>query len=673
MAARRRKKKQVRARGTTGVEREAIKARQTRKTKTQEVKIWESRLALARNVAKPYLDTYQRNLAFYVGKHFDAEDEADQLFLRNKVLVVNRMLPTLASQNAQIMWKLPWFRLVPRQPLGEFGEKNRTAAEMALNYILSSPINNLLLHARLFVLSSHLAYGVLKISFTPEEGVPEKREGVRTGKLTEEITSEGESVFEILEGRPRVNEAGNLVSRGRNRFELESTDPIKQFRIDWVDWRDLLHDPEGPNDLRDHRWLAQRTSWTLDEFMENEIFTNKEGIQDAARLLTSHGLMHQSRQRRLDRFVGPSGQDMSFQRDSGEPEDRDLMRIWGWQIWDFEERKVKYLVEGHDALVGNENIPDWIDHSPYVISKLHEVPGEFYPYTEAEAGRPLLRSYNMERSQRLNHTSRFNRKYEFVDGAVDDEEVEKIKNPEDGTLIRVSQLGTIKAIEDAPLDPAIYNDMELDVRDMSEIFGTTPEARGSAMGETATQAAILERRGSSREQDKRAVIGTALAQSADKMLDCIQKNLTASLAVRISGPQGQPFEASVSRIDIQGDFESRVEVIDMEPHDLNTERAQLLQLVQILGPVVMRVPLFVERIMRVFRFNDPELVTQVVAAYQEAREQELAAQQQQQQQQQQQGRRAGAAKPRVGPEGGKSTEGRQAGRSARLSAIPGAG
>src|SRR5438309_1954417 len=88
---------------------EALKQRRARR-KSNDVKIWEERLFLASGVASPYWTEFQKNLDFYMGKQLDRLNLADQLLLRDQFIIVNRILASLAAENAAMMWKLPWFK-----------------------------------------------------------------------------------------------------------------------------------------------------------------------------------------------------------------------------------------------------------------------------------------------------------------------------------------------------------------------------------------------------------------------------------------------------------------------------------------------------------------------------------------------------------------------------------
>jgi len=660
VAARKKKtsKKPVVHAKRTGDEIVSEAVRQTRKTRRDkhvEADIWRNRLTLSQQVYDPYLATFQRNREFYVGQQWDDGEMLRSEETEESLLTVNRLLPSLATQNSQIMWKLPWFRVIPRRALGGIGLEQAKVAEMTLNHIMQHPKNNVLLQARLTVLAAHMGYGALKVSYTPDEGVPldnaEKEEV--WGQVITEDNGAGDLVTDVLGGVPWTDPETGEMRRKGDLLLIDTRDPAALYRIDWVDWMDLRHDPEGGNQFEDHGWIAQRMSWRYDEFMENELFTEKDGIESAANSIANTGIMHHTGGATATRKMRFGRGSVSQSADQGVDTEaaKDMMRFHGWQIHDFVNGKVIYMVDDWDRIVGKDSIPRWIDHSPYSFAKLHEVLGEWMPYTEMEAGRPLIRSYNKTRSQVLNHRRRFNRKYEVLKDFVTFDELEKLKDPADGTIVFVEQAGSIVPIQDAPLDQALYKDLELDIRDMSEIFGATPEGRGSSASKTATQAAIIEQRGSSREDDKRTIIGNALSKAAGKLLNALQANLDKKMAVNIVGPSGQAFERHVSRVQLTGDYDVKVEISDMQPNDFATEEARLLKFAQVMGPVAFRSQRWMSRLVRNMNMDDPDMVNELVALFEQAATEEL----------QQQRQEAG------GPpeQSGTPSQGRQEGRNVR--------
>lgn len=660
--------------GRSGVVNEVLQERAKSRRKTRDVRFWEERLNFARRVAEPYLDEYGKNLDYYVGKQQPVYESqratrgmVPNLAMEN-MLVVNRILPSLASQNAQIMWRVPWWQVTSRRPMtGPNDETYRDNAEYLLNFALRAPKNDILLNMRLCLLGAELAYGALKVTWTPDEGLdPEEGKEELLGQMVIEQDQEtGQQTIDIKGGVPKVDPVTRRpIKRGRDKFVIDQRQIGDYLRVDWKDWRDLVHDPEGANSFYDHLWIAERMSWSYEDFMANKMFGNKEDIENAAHFVDEDysGNWKDLRLYRTDRTYGRRSQPGYLQRDR--------MRIWGHQIWDLEKRRTLYMVDGFDKLVADEPIPGWIDFAPYSFTKFNEVPGEWWHYPDVTPARPLAADYNISRSQVFNHRRRFNRKYEILKGKIKSDELEKLKNPDDGTLVESTQLGSIQPIQDARLDDAVYRDMDRAIMDMSEIVGSSPEARGSSQSDTATQAAIIERHGTSRENDKRSIMARTMGHVGRMALNALQANLDEPIAVNILGPQGQRWQHYIGQADIVGDYDTEVDVIELEPHDKQTDRADLLTLMQILGPeVVLQSPTMLKRLLTSFRQYDP-------AAVAELHEIGVMMQMRQMMGASAQGGAGGKEKggpkpPGRGPEEGAAGEGRSYGRALRRDTMSG--
>jgi hypothetical protein len=675
--AARKKRTQPKAAKKSGLFNDVLSSKRKGKKRQIELRVIESRLRMAEGHHEPFWYEFQRNEEFYVGKQLGhgnwmddwAFDDIHAMARSGRVLIVNRILAALAAQNSSIMWRIPHFNLRARKPGGPQRDRARLAAESTLNYVLQSPRNNFLQNARLMLLMAEMGYGVMKATYTPDEGIdPDIRKDEELGELVVEQGPEG-VIVEFMGGQPKLDDKGRPIRRGGNKFVVDNRNPADWFRSDWVHYSDMRHDPEGANNLADHSWVAQRMSWSFNDFMDNSLFTHKQEIQEVAVFMDREGLTRKTRNR-LEPHGGRTLKTESVTGFDPNQQDKDLMRIWGYQFWDIKNRMVYYTVDGFEKIIAKVPYPKWIDVSPYSIAKFHEVPGEFFPIPEVTAARPLAMAYNEMQSMLLTHTRRFGRKYVQRKGALSAKEREKFKDPDDGVVIELERgdpNSAIAPVKDAPLDVAIYRNLDRYIQDMSEILGSSPEARGVADSDTATQAAIIEQRGTSRDNDKRALVGAALEHHSKLVLDCLQENLDIPMSLQIEGPDGQTFSSrKLSRVQIHGDFDVKVDLTELEPHDIRQEKQDLTTLLQMMGPqFAFLSPTFTKRFFTAWRWNDPQLATEFQMIAEKMVEAGV---------QQGQGEEPGGPKPTgQGQEQGRTTQGRSIGRTARETAPSGNG
>lgn len=637
-----------------------------------DVKIWERRIDLADRASEDKVKEFERNVAFYIGYQLGDADWSDdyafsdmETYARSgKVLIVNRILAALAAQNASIMWRQPWHFLRTRRAFGPNHEDQRLSAEATLNFVLQAPKNNWLLNSRLMVLTAEMGMGWLKATYMPDEGM-DKFEGLEEelGEIIVRVNPQtGEPVPSFMGGPPKLDDRGAPIVKRGNRYVIENRNPAEQYKTEWLHYADMGVDPEGGNAFTDHAFVTQRMSWRFSEFMENDMFEHKDEIAEVARFVDTTDISTRARKHMRGIKDGTGPQQMFDPTEA----DKDLMRIWGHQCWDPIKRKVIYLVDGFDKVVSKNDYPKYIDFSPYSVAKIHENPGDFYPVSEVTQSRPLAMAYNQMQSMLLTHMKRFTRWYLAKDGMFDTRQMNTVKDGDDGRIAFYKanfHASEFSAVQDTPLDPGIYAMMQRYITDMSEIMGSSPEARSTAGSDTATEAAIVETRTTARDNDKRQVVAKALENHAKITLDMIQDTLDTNLMVSVMGPDGTPMEQFASRATIQGDFSTWIDLTDIEPHDDMTERRDMNEILQILGPMAFAAPSFSKRFWQARRQFDPHMAKEL----QEIGEALLQMQMQQAQGQQESEGGANEVKAN-GKEQGRTTEGRSQGRKLRTAA-----
>jgi hypothetical protein len=632
------------------------KVEKSRLANEAETAMWQRRIERSLAVAAPRHRVFTRNEAWYAGfQNLEFDDlgvpAVEGMFTYgydpgpHGQIIVNRLMAIVAAQVASIAYKDPWARLKTRKPLGDDRIEKTRVAEYTLNYVLRAEENDLQQQIRTFVVNCLMAYGILKVSYTPEFATPAE-EDERTGPLEfDQDTGD----FDILGGIPALSDdKSSLVSRG-DEFLLESFLPGQLFQVRSVQWQDVAHDPEGGQNFYDHAWFAERMVFRLDEFEDDPLYNHKKGIDKAAKhiddvLSEGPNRIHNMTHRYNYRAAGGGASD---------PTDEDGLRLFAWQI--------------HDFKTGDEMRPQWVRHSPYVFGMFHRRPGEWFPITETEAWIPTGETYNQLNWLKLRHTKRFLRKYQVQEDELDESGFDQLKDHEDGVILKTKSGGEVVfPIKDAPMDPTIYNDMGRAITDGNEIMASPNE---TARTDTATVGAIVESRAVARETDKKSVVARALSRAFQKMLSNLQANLDTKLAVAIAGPDGEVWEQQVGRIQLTGEWDVEIDINEMGLPNSDKRVAKLNQAISLFGPVVFRSKLFVRRYLQELEMDDPALADDIVAQFQQVQSEALI------QQEMRQGgfRGVGGQEPGQGQGGGMAvvqggggpSGGRSAGRNAR--------
>jgi hypothetical protein len=99
------------------------------------------------------------------------------------------------------------------------------------------------------------------------------------------------------------------------------------------------------------------------------------------------------------------------------------------------------------------------------------------------------------------HRKRFSRKYAIMENSIDPEEQNKFMYGPDGTAFKVKRPASeaIQSVQDAPLDTANQQSMQVSYGDMDRVSGSTSNITPAPDRETATGASITDQRASIRE------------------------------------------------------------------------------------------------------------------------------------------------------------------------------
>lgn len=605
------------------------------KRRSNDVRIWQNRIRRGLKAQEAAYEDGRRNKMFYIGSQLTREAcSSDQEY--NHVLKmaeggdfiqVNRVLASMAAQNSALLWKHPWHKLSLRRLMTnpEEAEMSRNIAEVSLNYVLQSPKNNWLTKARLAVLSAQLDMGILKAVYAPHEGedpVPEeKKYGEIVFSSVQLEDGSYKDVQHYLGGQPKLDAKGDVKLASGNRYVVETRDAGDFYKTEWVPFDSMVFDPEGGNSLDDtHGWACQRTVMRWSQFKDNMLFQDVvKDVKDVARYLDDEDLTA-STKRAIDSGYMEGDGDIGQQgttgaSDSVSPVDEDVMRVWGWQCWDFETREISYVVDGYENLAQKIEYPDYLSHSvsPYSTMKVHENPGTLMPITEVSQVRGLSRAYNFVQTLSYRHVQRYSRWYLYREGMFEQREASRIMDKRDGRIVAYKDgysPAEFVPVKDAPLGQDNYALAQRLLMDQDLLMGSSGEQKGSPESETATQALLVNEGISGRQNDKRGAFREAFEHHSSIILGMMQTTpeMDTSMLVQIVGPEGIKYQGMHGRAQIQGDYLHRIDLEEMEPADSQVERREFREVLQVLGPIAFASETFSRRFWRSHRSFSENMV-----------------------------------------------------------------
>lgn len=227
-----------------------------------------------------------------------------------------------------------------------------------------------------------------------------------------------------------------------------------------------------------------------------------------------------------------------------------------------------------------------------------------FPISKIEPIKDIQRELSMVRSQQVNHRKRFNRKAVYDLAAYDSTKIEKLKNPDDGTMVGIElQSGktlaeSIYSIPEQPLqypfqiEPMIKEDIYV-------ISGTTPTAlTGKSANPTLGQDELSAKSAQNREEEDQATVEQFVESIYQRLLQLDQTYLQQPIAMKISGSADQQW-MDLSSSDIAGGMTLKVVSGSMMRETDEVVRKQAMDVLNLVGMLPIGQPLIPEIIQKI--------------------------------------------------------------------------
>jgi hypothetical protein len=539
-------------------------------------KKWEERITRAKAVREKWAQDFRvdEGRAYFEGRNNPGYPPEEWINVNKIAAHLQAQLPLLYGIDPYFYMKLKKSYSPDLAKVKEF-ELQGKARQGMLNYLKGEL--DLKSKARMSIQDAHFEYGVLKVR--------------RASDLEKHAHA----------GEPILNEAGKPQKDPQTGEPMVYPDTLpvnERYEIMRLHPGDFLVDEEaGP--LEDSwAWCAHRTHMTKAEAMKNPAYKKKavKSIKGKARTSEEDkkkGIV----ERALDRF-------------SGKKEETEYVDIW--EIYDLKAKEFLTLAEdAEELLIDPKHCPPGIEKHPFSVLRFVLRDSSPYPIPPVYNALDPQKEYSLTRSRRVTHRKRFNRKYEVVVAKLmdEDQDLSKIENGDDGTLIRVQSPGAVNPIADAPLDQSEWQEMAMLDRDFIEVFGTGGNSRGVADADSATEASILDKRLEVREGDRLSMVTDWIIVAARKLDQLVQYNIDKDEAVKVTGPQGE-FWQVVRKTDydeIAGEYEYSVNLGASQARLPEIERAQwiaFLSQVVLPMPHILTAPSFLKRMAEMFHIED---------------------------------------------------------------------
>jgi len=448
--------------------------------------------------------------------------------------------------------------------------------EAVINYIwreinLKEEVKRIILDTILF------GIGWIKIGYTAEFGRKVTESPVIPEGQTDRKTPEGnvisfneyikeENVFGV-----RISPFNVLVPRGYNRFE-------------------------------DMPYIIEEKLMDIEDVKKDKSLKHTEDLTPTHKLDTGFSAIDVPNMSQPDSKIGQLASKMSGSEKSN--------KVVIWEVWDKRSQKIYTFGKGATKPLKEE---DWfldIEGFPYVPLQFNLVPNSdelsnFYPMSDIEPLIPQLTELSRLRTAMVKHRKKFMRKYLVEKGAMTQDQVDILKEPETGLVAEVNDITKVIPTPDITVPQDLYRVNDAIKNDLMEISGISQLllGGGAAPGvNTATEAAIVQRGSTLRIAEKQDIVEDFTRNVARKLIQILRQYVDRTFSLRMM-VEGKEVDIRGTREDLQAEVGIKVEAGSTQPPmDTSIERKQLIDLA--IG--VLSNPMFA-------RFVNPRLLLQKIA------------------------------------------------------------
>jgi hypothetical protein len=534
---------------------------------TIEDNIWGRRLDTADKFYRSWESLFKCDI---LDKYYEGEQWRSQRQLGYNPYVINKVYETIQIKIANFIPTFPSFLVASR-----VGNEDdiATAAHSAqlkedlLNTITQDPENNFSEEVEQAYKDSFFRFGMIEVGYAADWIENPNAPKPLLGKDTDVRLSDRLK-------RKIIEEPAEIPQNERVYFKHI---PAKTFRV-------------GGND---HKYL-NRCGWV--GYYE---YVDKDD------LLALKKLMNRDKVEQATVSDSEESNRETVRHDTAEYA-RNSLKIW--HIWDLKAElrllvldspKVTVFQKKYDFLPLFDLRPD----RRLITNGFYPIPPAFHwlsPQDEYNETREMLRA----------HRRRFVRKFQVIEGMIDDEEIEKFETGPDGALIKVKRENSITPVENADLGQSVEQSIATSADDLNRISGTSDESRGVADRTTATQANIVNQRTGIRDGKERDRVVKWFSHIGRAVLLIVREKFTGKTLAKLTQAEGESFLGSVNpnkplyryitAEDLRDgyDFKIDVDVTSMSTTAQIDEKKKLLEYLSVLTqfPMVAFSPYLVREI-----------------------------------------------------------------------------
>lgn len=468
--------------------------------------LWRQRITNAEKVYSEWESKFRCKILedYYEGWHW--KGKKDYFTVNYNPYTLNLVYNTIKIKQASLLFQRPSFLTSPTPGNSQwdldFAVRSAQLKQDVLNTIVKNPNTFFTDYLKQVHLDSMFRFGILEVGYAADWRNPQKDEPELKSWTKEDVP----------ETKDRIVTSNDLPIN--ERFYVKRIMP-RRFRVALSE----------ANELRDHEWCGYF------EFYYTRSLKRTEGIKwpkDAANANYlgsdySGGIL-------ADPHVSISNPEYAKLLSAGE-----ISKVW--HIWDMVSHQRLLLLDGH------MDEPLWecdCERLPLIDLRWDYRLDGFYPIPPVFQWVSPQDEINEAREQTRSYRRRFTRKFQYIKGQIETEEVEKFVSGPDGVSIEVKIKDAITPIQNPEQGPTADKALVLAQNDFNIISGNAAAQAGElADRETATQSKIVDSRTQLRESAEQMDFSNFVCKVGREILCQAQENLSDGLWVEYTNNPSQ--------------------------------------------------------------------------------------------------------------------------------------
>lgn len=276
-----------------------------------------------------------------------------------------------------------------------------------------------------------------------------------------------------------------------------------------------------------------------------------------------------------------------------------------WKIWDLRSRQQLLILDSPKVTIFQRGFKRLSLFDLRPVRRL--VVDGFYPIPQVYHWLSSQDELNETREQLRNHRKRFIRKFQILEGQMDDIEIEKFESGQDGAMVKVKSPDAIKPIDNADLGSTIDKSMLASQDDLNRLSGSSNQIQQVTDRSTATEAQLVNARGAVRENKDRDRFVKWMCRIGREILLTARDKFILGVWVELSSPEGEytfgevqdqkPTFKFVSQQDLNDGFDFRINVdlSSLSQSEQEKEKQTFLEFISVLSqfPIISFSPILV--------------------------------------------------------------------------------